>query len=185
MDDNQIIELYELRNEEAITLTKQKYGNYCKLIAFNILKIQEDVEECEHDTYLSVWNSIPPTKPDSLKAYIGKIARNLAIQKYRYYHAEKRNQHVECVIEELDKCIAATETVESQIAEKELVNCIEEFLDTLNKESRILFIRRYWKAESIKDICANMHISKSKAETKLFRIREKLKTHLKEKGYNV
>lgn len=185
MEDIEIIELYKARNEMAIEETRKKYGNYCKLIAFRILQVNEDAEECEHDTYFKTWSSIPPTVPTSLKAYVGTIVRNLAIQKYRYYHAEKRNRQMDFIIEELEQCIATSETIESEIEEKELRKCIEEFLDTLNKESRIIFIRRYWKAEPIKDICRTMHISKSKTETQLFRMRQKLKKHLEEKGYTL
>lgn len=185
MDDHKIVELFLQRSEQAIHETKTKYGKYCKTIAFQILKISEDVEECENDIYMKVWNSIPPAEPTSLKAYIGTIARNMAIQKYRYYHADKRNQHMECVIEEIEQTVATLETVESEIAEKELVAAINRFLSQLDKENRMLFVRRYWKMESIKDICKEMQITKSKAETNLFRIRKKLKIYLEQEGYEL
>lgn len=185
MEDKNIVTLFLDRKERAIEETKHKYGKYCNLIAYNILKTYEDAEECEHDTYLKAWNTIPPTVPISLKAYLGRIARNLAIGKYRYYHADKRNQHVECVIEELEECIAAKETVESELDAKELARCIDQFLEALDAESRMLFVRRYWKSESIAEICSAMHITKAKAETKLFRVRQKLKLHLEQEGYNL
>lgn len=185
MEDNKIIELFFNRYERAIEETKQKYGNYCRSIAFDILKISEDVEECENDTYMKVWNSIPPTSPTSLKLYVATIARNLAIQKYRYYHADKRNQHMDCVLEELEYTVATLETVETEIAKKELVQAINHFLSQQSEESRIIFVRRYWKVESIKEICHEMKISKSKAETNLSRTRKKLKKYLEQEGYTL
>ncbi len=183
MEDERIIDLFFNRNEQAIEEIKQKYGNYCKKIAFDILKIKEDVEECESDTYLKMWNSIPPTVPKCIKVYIGTLVRNLAIQKYRFYHADKRNQHMECVIEEIEESVSAIESVETEVAKKELVRMINLFLQGLNDESRILFVRRYWKLEPIKDICKEMGITKSKAETTLSRIRKKLKLYLEQEGY--
>lgn len=185
MEDKKIIELFFLRSEEAINQVKMKYGAYCKTIAYNILKVTEDIEECESDVYMKVWDSIPPATPTCLKVYVGTIARNMAIQKYRYYHADKRNQHMECVLDEIENSVATLETVESEIAEKELVAAINRFLSNLDKENRILFVRRYWKMESIKDICKEMQISKSKAETNLFRIRKKLKEFLEQEGYEL
>lgn len=183
MEDNKIIALFYRRSEKAIEETKLKYGNYCKKIAFQILGITEDVEECESDTYMKLWDSIPPASPTSLKAYIGTVARNSAIQKYRYYNADKRNQHMDCVIEEIEATVAAVETVESEIARKELVGAINTFLGSLGEEQRILFVKRYWRMESIQDICKEMRISKSKAEVTLSRIRKKLKAYLEQEGY--
>lgn len=183
MEDQKIVDLFLERKEQGIQEVKNKYGNYCRKIAFQILQIIEDVEECESDTYMKVWNSIPPTVPTSLKSYVGTVARNLAIQKYRYYHAEKRNQHMECVIEEIEGSVATLETVESEIARKELVLTINRFLEGLGEEQRILFVRRYWKMESVKEICKEMKISKSKAEVTLSRIRKKLKVYLEQEGY--
>lgn len=185
MEDQKIIELFLQRWEQAIEETKNKYGNYCRTIAFDILKVSEDVEECENDMYMKVWESIPPTVPTSLKSYVATIMRNLAIQKYRYYHAEKRNQHMEYVIEEIEGTVATLETVESEIARKELVQVINKFLGQQSVESRMIFVRRYWKMESIKDICREMKISKSKAETTLSRTRKKLKIYLEQEGYKL
>ncbi|MDF2845683.1 MAG: polymerase sigma-70 factor, subfamily, partial [Herbinix sp.] len=105
MEDSQIIELYFKRSEAAIKETKAKYGRLCYHIAFNILNSKEDAEECENDTYLRTWNSIPPKEPDPLPAYLGKIVRNLALQKYEYYTAKKRNRNLELVYNELEECI--------------------------------------------------------------------------------
>lgn len=185
MDDHKIIELYFSRNERAIHETKHKYGRYCKKIAVNILKIRQDVEECENDTYMKVWSSIPPSAPKCLKIYIGTVTRNLAIQRYRYYHADKRNQHMETVMEELESCVATLETVETEIAKKELIRTINYFLSELGDESRMIFVRRYWKMESIQEICGKMKLSKSKVETNLSRTRKRLKVFLEQEGYEL
>lgn len=185
MEDNKIVTLFFQRNEEAIQETKQKYGNYCKTIMVHILKIKEDVEECEYDVYMKLWNSIPPNNPTSLKVFVGTIARNLAIQKYRYYHADKRNQHMETTIEEIEQSVATIENVETEIAKKELVMAINRFLEEQKVESRIIFVRRYFKMQSISDICKEMKISKSKVETSLSRTRKKLKLFLGQEGYEV
>ena len=185
MEDTKIVELYLIRDEKAIYETKNKYGKYCNLIAFNILKVAEDAEECEQDTYIKTWESIPPTRPNSLKAYVGKIARNIAIGRYRYYHADKRNQHAEVIIEELEEVISANETVESEASFNQLTEAINHFLEGLDKEGRILFVKRYYKADEILDICESMGISRAKAETKLSRIRKKLKEYLEREGYKV
>lgn len=185
MEDQKIINLFFQKNEQAITETKLKYGNYCRKIAFQILQMMEDVEECEADTYMKTWNSIPPIKPNCLKIYVGTISRNLAIQKYRYYHAEKRNQHMECIVEEIENTVSTLETVETEIAKKELIAMINQFLAKQKAENRIIFVRRYWKMETIKEISTNMQISKSKVETSLSRTRKKLKVFLEQEGYTL
>ncbi len=185
MEDQKIIDLFFRRQESAIEETKYKYGNYCRKIAFQILHISEDVEECENDTYMKLWNSIPPTVPNSLKVYIATVIRNLSIQKYRYYHAEKRNQHMEATIEEIEESVAMIETVETEVAKKELVITINRFLEEQKAETRQIFTRRYFKMQSITDICKEMKLSKSKVETSLSRTRKKLKQFLTQEGYEV
>ncbi len=185
MEDHKIIDLFFKREEEAIAITRDKYGRYCNAIAVTILKANEDAEECENDTYLKLWETIPPSVPQSLRAYIGTVVRNLSIQKYRYYHASKRNQHMECIIEEIEHTVSTLETVESEVAEKELIAAINVFLGTLRQEHRMIFVRRYWHMEDIPTICKEMHLSKSNVETTLSRIRKKLKEFLAKEGYHL
>ncbi len=185
MEDKKIIELFFQRSEEAISECSIKYGNYCRKIARDILKSEEDALESENDTYLRAWDSIPPTEPLSLKAYLGKIVRNIAIQKYRYLHAQKRNQNVECVIEELEQCVASLESVEENIVAEELASYINQFLESLNASGRDLFVRRYWRMDSIKQISLDTGMRKGNIETSLYRSRQKLKVYLEEKGYRV
>ena len=128
MKDNEIIDLYWARNEKAIAATKEKYGNYCHTIAFNILHNNEDAEECTNDTYLGAWNSIPPQRPNPLSTYLGKIARNFALNRYKQYTAQKRGLgQVTAVLSELEECVPAETTVEQAVEEKVLVSVIDRF----------------------------------------------------------
>ena len=120
MEDNQIIELYFRRDESALTETAKKYGTFCFRIAMNVLSVKEDAEECVNDTYHTAWNQIPPTKPDSFKAFLGRIVRNFAISKYRALHAKKRFNGLEVMLSELGECVPGAESIEQEIEAKEL-----------------------------------------------------------------
>lgn len=183
MEDCQIIELYLERSENAIKETKFKYGKFCFRIAHNILRNNEDAEECENDTYLKAWNSIPPNMPNLLLAYLGKIVRNLALQKYEYYSAKKRNKDLELAFNELEDCIAGTYDIENQYNEGQLGRTIDTFLRSIDREARIIFVLRYWNADSVKEIASRFDISESKVKSSLFRTRNKLKIYLVEEGY--
>ncbi len=183
MEDAMIIELYWRRDEDAIAETAAKYGRYCSTIANNILHNAEDTEECVNDTYLHTWNAIPPQRPNFLKAFLGKITRNLSLNLYEKNHAQKRGEgKVEELLDELSFCIPAKETVESQIEERELIALLNRFLETLPEESRILFVRRYWYGDSIADIAAKYDLGESKVKMNLLRTREKLKVVLEKEG---
>ena len=183
MEDSQIIKLYLERSESAIKETKTKYGKLCLHIAYNILRSTEDAEECENDTYLRAWNSIPPKEPNSLSAYLGKIVRNLALQKHEYYSAKKRNSDLDLAYNELEECIASPSDIESQYNEGELGRVIDTFLRKIDRESRIIFIRRYWHTDSIIQIASHFDISESKVKSSLFRTRKKLRIYLEKEGY--
>lgn len=145
MEDKKIVDLYWLRSESAISETKTKYGKYCYTIAHNILYNIEDSEECVNDTYLRAWNSIPPHRPSMLKAFLGKITRNLALSRYKSLSAEKRNSgQVPVVLEELQDCIPGTDNTEQIIDDLALVEILNRFLGTLSPEQRKIFMRRYW-----------------------------------------
>ena len=139
MDDKRIIELYFSRSEDAIKETDRKYGNYCFLIARNILSSREDAEECLNDTYLNVWNCIPPNRPDPLKTFLGKITRNISINRYIRNHAQKRTGETDILLEEVCEFIPdpASETPMSD--EFALKQAINSFIASLPKKTRIIF----------------------------------------------
>ncbi len=180
MEDNEIVELYFSRSEEAIPKTRSKYGNFILAIALRILNNRSDAEECENDTYMGIWNIIPPQRPFNFQAFIGGIARNLALKKYHFINAEKRKPQAAVSLSELEECISGNDG--RNFSDGELSAAINEFLASLNEESRKIFLLRYWYFLSIKGICKKLGISKSKAESSLFRTRKKLKKFLTERG---
>lgn len=183
MDDKQIVDLYWERSEAAISETDKKYGSYFRYIADNILHNHEDAEECVNDTYLRAWNTMPPKRPNRLATFLGKITRNLSLNKYETRNAEKRGGgQIPCILEELQTCIPSGEDV-AQIAEdRAVVEAINIFLATLSAESRKIFVRRYWYMSSVRDIATEYGISESKVKVTLFRTRNALKTHLEKEG---
>lgn len=182
MEDNQIIELYFQRNESALTETAKKYGTFCLHIAMNVLTVREDAEECVNDTYHTAWNQIPPTRPDSFKAFLGRIVRNFSISKYRAMHAKKRFNGLEVMLSELNDCIPAWEDVEQEIEAKELTEYINIWLEGLKAEDRVLFVRRYWYGEEVRELAKRCGISATQMTQKMLRLRRKLKVFLTEKG---
>jgi len=184
MEDKKIIELYFERNELAIEETKRCFGRYCMNIALNILGSAEDAEECVNDTYLRLWNNIPPHRPESFLAYIGKIIRNIALDKYRKKVAQKRNiGHTPLVLEELAECVS--DSSQPEFSDVDLKDTLNSFLSTLKKENLQIFMRRYWYMDSVKDIANRLNISESKVKTILFRTRMALKSHLSKEGITV
>ena len=177
MEDNKIIELYFMRNEDAISRTKDIYGARLKALAFNILRNIQDAEECENDTYIKAWESIPPQKPQHFFAYLAKICRNSALKILEKQKAEKRNAVIVELSQELSECLPDRYSLE-ETAEQELGGIISEFLQTVSKENRVIFIRRYFLSETISDISKNLGISESKVKSSLFRTRNKLRNYL-------
>ena len=182
MDDKQIIELYFERNEQAIQETEHKYGAFCRKIARNILDIYEEAEECVNDTYYSVWKQIPPTIPESFRAFLGRITRNLSISRFRAMRAKKRYNGMEIMLSELEDCVPASENIESIIEAKELSIYINEWLESLSKEERVLFIQRYWFGEEVRDLAEVCGITAGQMAQKMFRLRKRLKVFLEQKG---
>ncbi|MDY5576283.1 MAG: sigma-70 family RNA polymerase sigma factor [Lachnospiraceae bacterium] len=185
MTDEEIISLYFSRSENAIHETAAKYGRLCTYVIKNILKDPADIDECVNDTYLGAWNSIPPSKPDVLSSYLCKIARNLALKKHEYLSAQKRNPEVLISLSELEECITDFNSSDIRYSDKELSVLINRFLRSQKQEARVVFIRRYWFNDSIKDICQRYHMSKSKVESLLFRTRSKLRETLQQEGYDI
>lgn len=184
MQDEQIIELYFARSEQAIAETSGKYGGYCNSIALNILHDQSSSEEVVNDSYLKVWNSVPPNRPNSLKAYLGRIVRNLALNLYEKLAAEKRGRgEVRLVLDELAEVIPSGDSAEQYTEQKILEQMLDHFLGTLDEMSRKVFVRRYWYMSSVKEIAGTYRLSESAVKMKLKRTREKLCEYLIKEGY--
>lgn len=184
MEDKTIIDLFWNRSEEAITQTDVKYGRYCYSIAYNILTNQEDAEESVSDTYMAAWERIPPTRPTVLSTFLGRITRNISISRWRSMGAKRRGGgETAMAFEELEECVSGNQSIESDLIAKETLKVLNRFLDTLPKENRIVFMRRYWYLDPIANIAANYGFSQSKVKTMLCRDRKKLKQMLKKEGY--
>ena len=182
MEDEKIIGLYWDRNEDAIVETSSKYGKLCFLIANNILANHEDSEECVNDTYLGLWNAIPEQRPSRFSVFVSRITRNLALKKFEYLSAAKRNPEAVCSFEELGECVSGKEYVENELENRRIEQAIDAFLWQQGEEKRNIFIRRYWYFESIENICKRTGYSQSKIKSMLFNMRLKLRDYLESEG---
>lgn len=185
MTDHDIIVLYFKRDERAIIETQIKYGAYCSKIANNILNYKQDVEECLNDMYHHAWNSIPPAKPEHLGAWLSKVIRNLALDLLIKKRAKKRYVGMEEVFDEIKDCIPSPKLVEHDIEEKELTAFINKWLKTLPGEDRVLFLRRYWMGDALKELEKEYQISHGKMAKKMYNLRANLKTALEKEGYSL
>ena len=181
IEDEKIIDLFFNRSEKAIQELDIKYGKVCHKLSYNILNNKQDAEECVNDAYLGAWNAIPPTRPNPLLSYIVKIVRNISLKIYWRKEAAKRSGHYKIALEEIEGYITDQKTVEDEIEARELARIIEEFLDTLTVENRVIFMRRYWFADSYKDIAEFVGLSEKNISVRLTRIREKMKQYLIER----
>ena len=180
MEDDNIIELYWTRSENAIEETHKKYGRYCHTIAYNILYSNESAEECVNDTYVNAWNSIPPNKPKSLKYFLASIVRNLALNRYGYNNAQKRSGTADVIVDEFCECTADKSVhIEDEFAVREAINA---FLKSLNKQTRIIFMRRYWYFCSVNEIAESEGLSVNNVKVILYRTRNKFRTFLEKEG---
>lgn len=182
--NTKITELYFARDEQAIDETRREYGKLLSGIVSGILPQAQDAEECLNDTYLQLWNTIPPTKPTSLRAYACKIARNLALNKLKYISAEKRGSQLDVVLDELSEVISAQDDVEAQVDSRELGMLISEFLREQPSDNRIIFIKRYWQMMPCNEIAKDLGYSRTKVNSSLHRTRARLRKFLNERGYN-
>lgn len=183
MEDQKIIELFFARSEQAIEKTREKYGALCAWIAGNICGSPEDAEECVNDTLLALWDAIPPARPQMLGPYAVRVARNQARNRVTYNAAQKRGEGMTVSLEELDACLAGPADVEREVQGRELTRAIEAFLETLDPDTRNMFLRRYWFFDSIEQIAAGFGMTQSKVKTRLFRARGKLREYLIKEGY--
>lgn len=181
MEDKQIVDLYFARNESAIRETEKKYGKYCYYIAYNILRDQGDSEECVNDTYLNAWNAIPPKQPSRLSTFLGKITRHLALNRYERETAIKRGGYATVLaLDELEACIPAVEgDPTDELALKEAIN---RFLRSQPKESRIVFLQRYWYFRKIREIARDADMSENAVKVMLHRMRERFRQFLEKEG---
>lgn len=186
MDDAQIVRLYWDRDEQAIYATADKYGNYCDSIAKNILSCKEDVEECVNDTYLQAWNSMPPHKPSILSTFLGKITRNLSLNRYKRNTADKRGGvEVPAVLDEIAELVSDTDSVEETFDRSELIEAINAFLERLSTDKREIFVCRYWYFDSVPEIALRFGMTENHVSVILHRLRMKLHKYLLERGYNL
>ena len=183
MDDERIIALYFERDESAIAETQKKYGSYLFTIANNILHSKEDAEECENDTYLRAWNSIPPQKPNILSAFLGRIARNTSLKRLKKKNAERRGGGEALLsLDELKDCIPSGGGFRNELSESALSDTISAFLRSLPDTERRIFICRYWYCDPISDICRRFSFGESRVKMMLKRTRERLLVHLQKEG---
>ncbi len=183
MDDSNIIELFFKRDQDAIAQTEAKYGNLCRFIAMNILGNASDSEECENDALLRAWNSIPPSKPASLKAYLIALTRHISLDRYRFNNAEKRSVKLSEALDELSLCLSSDSLMpEDALIYSELIN---RFLGSLKKQHRIIFLQRYYYFCSVREISAMLSLSESNVKVTLMRTREKLKAMLESEGISI
>lgn len=186
MEDNKIIKLYWQRNQRAIIETDKKYGAYCAQIARNILNNEEDTKECLNDTYLNVWNSIPPQKPKVLSSFLGKIIRNISINRYNKDKTGKRgNGEKPLILEELSEIVSGKDNTEAYVESKELISAINAFLHSLPSTKRNIFICRYFYGDSIKALSKEYKMAEAAVSMLLLRQRTKLQAYLLERGYEI
>lgn len=186
MDDRQIIDLFWNRSENAILETQLKYGHYCHSISYNILHNDEDAKECVNDTLIKAWNAIPPNKPNCFKTFLAKIIRNLSLDRYEKYHAQKRGcGEIALALGELQECLPQTDSTSAVADELTLQDVLNTFLRSLPAETRKIFIRRYWYLSTIKEISSDYSIKESKVKMSLLRTRNQLRGILEKEGIKI
>ena len=181
MDDMEIIALFEQRKEEAVAAASQKYGRYCQTIARNLLGF-EDAEECVSDTWLAAWNRIPPAKPDSLRAFLGRITRTLSISRYRSLHAQKRDAGLTLLLSELEDCLPDPKGVEEAAETRELSRLLSDWLRALPREDRVWFLQRYWYGVTVKQLAGEAGCTENQMAQRMRKLRQALRTVLEQEG---
>lgn len=181
MKDADIVALYFARNEEAIHESQRAYGNYCTAVAMNILSSPADAEECVNDTWLKAWQSIPPAKPLDLKAFLGRITRNLSLDRFRTLTRHKRNRDLEVAMEELSEAIPLPDDTKDSL----LKQLLGEFLAQAEPLNRRLFVGRYWHGYSVGKLARHYGLTENAVSQRLIRTRKALKEFLEKEGYRV
>ena len=182
MEDREIVALYWQRNERAIAETDGKYGPFCRGLARNLLDSPEDAEECVSDTWLEAWNSMPEEKPDCLRPWLGRVVRLNAIDRWRAAHRQKRFGGVETLVLELEDCVPAPSDPQRALEASELGELLRGWLDSLGKEDRRLFLRRYWNGEALNALASEEGMSPAALAQRMHRLRLRLKDCLEKEG---
>lgn len=183
MEDGQIIELYWNRDQRAIRETEGKYGKLLHGIAWNLLHSREDSEECVNDTYLRAWEAIPPARPGAFRTWLGRITRNLSLDRWKSRRAEKRGGGAEVLLGELEDCLPAP--AGRELEDRELAELLSAFLRGLSREGRAMFLRRYWYGESVAEVAEALGCGEGKVKSSLFRSRKALREYLEKEGIAV
>jgi len=183
IEDEKIIEMFFERSEQGIRELDIKYGKVCHKLSYNIVNSRQDAEECVNDTYLRAWNSIPPKRPSKLQTFLGKITRNLSLNKWEKLSAEKRGAgQTSLILDELSECIPAEQDAVNTVENMVIRDVLDRFLDELPAETRKIFVRRYFYMSPVKEIADEYGLSESKVTVTLFRTRGKLKSVLEKEG---
>ena len=185
MEDRRIIELYWDRDQLAITASDEKYGGLCRTISHNIVENWEDADECVNDTWHRAWNTMPPQRPASLRAYLGRIVRNLSIDCWRRKNRQKRDAGLEVLLGELEDCLPAASDPQHLTEEREVAQVISRWLDTLPREEQVLFLRRYWYGEPVALLAEGFRWTPNHMAQKLRRLRLELRAVLEKEGISV
>ncbi len=184
MEDDEIVELFWNRSEQALSETRSKYYRYCYCIAYGILRCSEDADECVNDSLVNAWNAIPPARPAVFRTFLGKITRNISLNVLEKMNTQKRgNCQISLALSELDECVSCSyyETQEN-IEDGIITQVINTFLENLRPEQQKVFVRRYWYASSIEEIASDYNLSQSKVKSILFRLRKKLRKEMEKEG---
>ncbi len=182
MDDQTIIALYWSRDQRALGESQQKYGPFCLRLSENILASREDAEECVSDTWLRAWDTMPPQRPNSLRAYLSRICRNLSLDRWRARRAQKRGEGLEILLEELEDCVPTSPSAEAAAESREITRCIDRWLETLEPEDRKAFLRRYWYGQQVKELARQSGCAPQKMTQRLYRLRQSLRRALEQEG---
>lgn len=182
-NDEEIIEKLFSRDESAVSEIRTTYGRLINSVAYGILRSREDAEECENEVYMRAWSGIPPARPNSLSAYLCKIARSAALDRYRHEHAAKRGETLP--IEELENCIRSDSSAEDRHSERELTALLNRFLKAQDYNTRVIFLRRFWFSDSISEIAKRLHVSESMVKSRISRTLKKLREFLANEGYGL
>ena len=182
MEDSAIIDLYWARDQYAISASDEKYGALCRKLSQNILSSREDAEECVNDTWHRAWDTMPPQRPGSLRAYLAKIVRNLSIDRWRARKTQKRGAGLEVLLSELEGCIPASPSAEAETEAGLVSDCIDRWLDGLPQLDRVAFVRRYWYGQRVDELAAQLGNTPKQMAQRLFRLRGSLRRALEKEG---
>lgn len=182
--DSELLALYFARDEAALAETQKRFGGYCYTVAYNILGNAQDAEECVNDTLMRLWNAIPPAQPDDFYAYAAALTRNLARNRYKHDHVQKRGgSEADYALDELVQMPAGGDSVEQEVDARSLGSALNSFLGSLPQKQRIIFVQRYWYGMATEDIAAELHLPKGTVTVTLMRVRKKLQSYLERGGF--